>query len=89
MASQIPYDGPSNGRPASISTASPGRASPTPSGSNGEKKLETPGDGGEATLHSAGGEGYIDAEKATNAQPPASRVLVDGEGESFGRGHFC
>lgn len=60
-------------------------ASTAPSGSGSghtEKKYGVDGydnKEGEATLHAAGGEAYIDAEKAQDVRTP--KFVVDGEGE--------
>jgi hypothetical protein len=78
MSSGLPYT--SHGRDdiEAASTAASGSGSSHP-----EKKFGIEGydnKEGEATLHAAGGEGYIDAEKAEDVSTP--RLVVDGEGAS-------
>lgn len=81
MAGELPY------RKSESGAESIEAASTTASGSgvtgHGEKKYGVEGydsKEGEATLHAAGGEGYIDAEKAQDVKTP--RLVVDGEGQS-------
>lgn len=78
MAGELPY------RKSESGANSIEAASTTASGSgvtgHGEKKYGVEGydsKEGEATLHAAGGEGYIDAEKAQDVKTP--RLVVDGE----------
>ena len=82
MAGELPYGQPHRGDSieADISTTASGSGSGHAEKKYGEHALGVDSKEGEATLHAAGGEGYIDAEKAEDVSTP--RLVVDGESES-------